>query len=57
MHHAVPVSVCPGSPAQFYGRIAHLPLHPPFFQHQEDEGEEYCTYSYLTEKINSDMLQ
>ena len=40
VHHAVPVSVCPGSPAQFYGRIAHLPLHPPFYQqHQEDEGE------------------
>ena len=47
VHHAVPVSVCPGSPAQFYGRIAHLPLHPPFYQqHQEDEGELRTHYTH-----------
>ena len=43
VHHAVPVSVCPGSPGGFYSRHINLPLHhTPFFN--QDEGKHHTPF-------------
>ena len=50
MHHAVPVSICPGSPGRYYSRhvpaprttrLNHLPIHAPYYNHHpESEGKD-----------------
>ena len=50
VHHAVPVSICPGSPGRYYSRhvpaprttrLNHLPIHAPYYNHHpESEGKD-----------------